>query len=174
LAEGQNFIGNVMLRTLQKEVKVGSGGQAALNLSFEIKGSIREDFNQKNWERAYNRHDNIFRIKIEVTLKSSRKKILHSENLRKASLFWTRNPKLPHRIWALIIKDDTSFYPSSIEEAKSLLFDVEKRFELKSNNLQPGNQNICAGIRVSWGKHYYSEPSELRAESNKVELICTE
>jgi hypothetical protein len=166
------MIGNVILSTLQKEVKAG-GEPAALILSFKIKGSIREVFNQKNWERAYNRHDNIFRIKIEITLKSSRKKIFRSENVRKASLFWTRNPKLPYRIWILIIKDDTPFYPSSVEEAKSLLFDVEKIIELKANNLEPRNQNVYASIKVSWGKHYYTQPCELSIESNKVELTCT-
>ena len=72
---------------------------ATLNLSFKIDGAIREAFIQKNWERAYNKHDNGFRMTIEVEIKSGRKKIKTEKFVRKAALFWTRNPKIPYRIW---------------------------------------------------------------------------
>ena len=82
-----------------------------LSLSFKIEGSIRDAFSQRNWERAYNKHDNGFRMKIEVDLKSGRKSILPISLVRKASLFWTRNPKIPYRIWVSVVKDETPYYP---------------------------------------------------------------
>src|SRR2546421_321372 len=82
----------------------------------------------------YNIHDNAFRMTIEVDLKSGRKTILPLKFIRKAVLFWTRSPKIPYRIWVSIIKDDIPFYPSTVEEARSLLFDVNKVIEVNGND----------------------------------------
>jgi len=169
LTDSSNKIENPQLSTSLKEVKPND--QVAFRIDFKIGGKIRQVFDQKNWERAYNLHDNIFRIKIDVDLNSGSKKLLHSGSFRKASLFWTRNPKLPYRIWSLIVKDDTTFYPSSIEEVKSLLFDVEKEIIVNASQFDLGKHEILAQIRVWWGKHQYTVPCELKAKTNKVSLL---
>lgn len=142
-----------------------------LSLSFKIDGAIREAFTQKNWERSYNKHDNGFRMTIEVDIKSGRKKIMPVKFVRKAALFWTRNPKIPHRIWVSIVKDETPYYPLTVEEAQSLLFDVNKVIELGGGkDLPTGAHTLSADIHVSWGKHDYTEPAEISGRSNEVEL----
>ena len=141
-----------------------------LNLSFKIDGEIREAFSQKNWERAYNKHDNGFRMTIEVDVKSGRKTIMPLKFVRKAALFWTRTPKIPHRIWVSIVKDDTPYYPLTVEEAQSLLFDVNKIIELAASGLPAGAHRLSADIRVSWGKHDYAQATEISGRSNEVEL----
>src|SRR6188472_1444604 len=143
-----------------------------LSLGFKITGGIREVFDQKNWERAYNKHDNAFRMTIEVCLKSGRKTILLLKFIRKAVMFWTRNPKVPHRIWVSIIKDDQPFYPLTVGEAKSLLFDVKKVIEVNGNDLTSGRHNLVANIKVRWGKHIYTKPTEISADSNTTEVTC--
>jgi hypothetical protein len=169
LTDSNNKIENPQLSTSLKEVKPNE--QVAFRIDFKIGGKIRQVFDQKNWERAYNLHDNIFRIKIDVDLNAGSKKLLHSGSFRKASLFWTRNPKLPYRIWSLIVKDDTTFYPSSVEEVKSLLFDVEKEIIVNASQFDLGKHEIHAQIRVWWGKHQYTVPCELKAKTNKVSLL---
>ena len=149
---------------------VGSDQPLTLRLSFKIEGAIREAFVQKNWEKAYNKHDNGFRMTIEVDVKSGRKKVMPLKFVRKAALFWTRNPKIPYRIWVSVVKDDTPYYPLTVEEAQSLLFDVNKVFELSGTDLASGAQRLSADIRVHWGKHEYTEPTEISAKSNEVEL----
>jgi hypothetical protein len=108
---------------------------------------------------------------IEVDIKSGRKTILPIRFVRKAALFWTRNPKIPYRVWISIVKDDTPFYPLEIEEAKSTLFDVNKVIELSGNDLDSGTHKLYAEIRVSWGKHEYTEPAEIKAKSNEIDLM---
>ncbi|HEX9677542.1 hypothetical protein [Nitrososphaera sp.] len=141
-----------------------------LNLSFKIEGAIRDAFIQKNWEKAYNKHDNGFRMTIEVDVKSGRKVITPLKFVRKAALFWTRNPKIPYRIWVSIVKDDTPNYPLTVEEAQSLLFDVNKVIELSGKDLPSGPHKLSADIRVSWGKHEYTEPEGIRGKTGEVEL----
>lgn len=141
-----------------------------LNLSFKIEGAIRDSFIQKNWEKAYNKHDTGFRMNIEVYIKSGRKVIMPLKLVRKAALFWTRNPKIQYRIWVSVVKDDTPHYPLTLEEAQSLLFDVNKVIELSAKDLPSGTHKLSADIRVSWGKHDYSEPTEISAKSGEIEL----
>ena len=164
-----SFIAGTSLGKSQDSVK--SGQPLTLSLSFKVEGAIREAFTQKNWERAYNKHDNGFRMTIEVDIKSGRKTVMPLKFVRKAALFWTRNPKIPFRIWVSIVKDEAPFYPLTEEEAKSLLFDVNKVIELSGNDLDSGTQKLYADVRVSWGKHDYTEPTEIKGRSNEVELM---
>lgn len=164
-----SFISGAVLAKSQDSVKPGQ--PLTLSLSFKVDGEIREVFSQKNWERAYNKHDNGFRMTIEVGIKSGRKTVLPLKFVRKAALFWTRNPKIPFRIWVSIVKDEAPFYPLTEEEAKSLLFDVNKVIELSGSDLDSGMQKLYADVRVSWGKHEYTEPTEIKGKSNEIELV---
>jgi hypothetical protein len=165
----ESFIAGATLEKSQDSVK--SGQPLTLSLSFKVEGGVREAFSQKNWERAYNKHDNGFRMTIEVDIKSGRRTVMPIKFVRKAALFWTRNPKIPFRIWVSIVKDDAPFYPLTEEEAKSLLFDVNKVIELSGSDLDSGTQKLYADIHVSWGKHDYTDPTEIKARSNEVELV---
>src|SRR3712207_9395693 len=103
-------------------------------------------------------------MKIEIDLKSGRRRIALIKLVRKAALFWTRNPKIPYRIWVSIVKDDTPFYPLTEEEAKSLLFDVNKVIELKGSDFNSGAHRLYTDIKVSWGKHVRSEERRVGKE----------
>jgi hypothetical protein len=164
-----SFIADATLSKSQDSVKPDQ--PLTLSLSFRIDGAIREAFSQKNWERAYNKHDNGFRMTIEVEIKSGRKTILPLKFVRKAALFWTRNPKIQYRIWVSIVKDDTPFYPLTMEEAHSTLFDVNKVIELSGNDLDSGSHRLHAEVKISWGKHDYTEPTEIKGRSNEIELM---
>jgi hypothetical protein len=168
LTHGRSTIVDAMLSKSQDELNQSE--LLTLNLVFRIIGQIREAFDQKNWERAYNKHDNSFRMTIEVDLKSGAKTILPMKFVRKAALFWTRSPKIPYRIWLSIIKDDMSFYPSTVEEAKSLLFDIRKLITLNKNDLTEGDHKLFADIRVKWGKHNYTEPTVVVTKSNVIRV----
>lgn len=167
------MIVDAKLSRLQDKVKKGESS-LTLSLSFKIQGNIREVFDQKNWERAYNIHDNVFRITIEISLKDGRKAVLQNKFVRKAILFWTRSPKIPFRIWVSIIKDDTPFYPTTVEEAKSLLFDINQLIELNGDHLERGSHEFSTDIKVSWGKHFYTNPTVITGRSNAVAIIRSE
>lgn len=166
------MIVDAKLSRLQDKEKKGES--LTLSLSFKIQGNIREVFDQKNWERAYNIHDNVFRITIEIILKDGRKAVLQNKFVRKAILFWTRSPKIPFRIWVSIIKDDTPFYPTTVEEAKSLLFDISKFIELNGYDFKRGSREFSTDIKVSWGKHFYTNPTVITGRSNAVSIIRSE
>jgi hypothetical protein len=166
LEDKRSIITDVMLARTNHNNKIKRGQPLILDLSFRIDGNIRDLFNPKVWEAAYDKHDKSFRMSITVALKLERTKILLAKITRKTSIFWTRSPKIPYRIWVLIIRDYDPFYPETIEEAKSLMFDVNKVIELNTNNFNPGDNTIYADITVSWGRHYYTEPTEISIVSN--------
>lgn len=165
-----SFIADTLLSKSRDKLKVSE--TLTLSLAFKIAGEIREVFNQKNWERAYNKHDNAYRLTVELDLKSGRKTILALKFSRKAVLFWTRSPKIPYRIWVSIIKDEMPFYPTTVDEAKSLLFDVNKVIEVNGNDLNSGSHSLFTNIKVRWGKHNYTEPTAISGRSNIIEVTC--
>ena len=164
-----SFIDSATLAKSQESVRPDQ--PLTLSLSFRIQGSIREAFSQKNWERACNKHDKGFLMTIEIDLKSGRRKMRVDQACEKGHLFWTRNPKIPYRIWVSIVKDDSPFYPLTEEEAKSLLFDVNQVIELRGNDLDSGTHKLYTDIKVSWGKHVYTQPDEIKGRSNDIELM---
>jgi hypothetical protein len=166
-----NFISETKLETVFEKREFTSVGQ--LRLSFRITGAIRSAFNQSSWEKAYNKHDNSFRLKIRIAIKINNQTILTKEYVRKAVLFWTRNPKVPFRIWIFIVQEDVPLYPLSVEEAQSLMFDVKKTIEFDRDQRERSKDTgtgIHAMIRVSWGRHDFTEPVDILAKSNSTRL----
>jgi hypothetical protein len=171
LSEKINSLDNIVLT--KETSKTTPNERISFNLSLKINGKIRELFNQSLWEKAYNKFDNTFRITINVDLKFKSRVIYSLKFIRKAVFFWTRNPKIQHRIWIFIVKDDTPFYPESEEEAKSLLFDINKVVELKISSITDKVSTLYANVSVSWGKHNFTEPTKLVGKSNeeKIQII---
>lgn len=164
-----SFISNVNISLLNNK---NSGTEnLALQMEFKIEGKIRDVFEKKNWERAYNKYDNIFRVVIELEFRSGRNIIYSEKFVRKAVLFWTRNPKIQDRIWVQIVKDESTFYPLSVDEAKMLLFDFKKTFELENRRQKVTNNMIGARIAVSWGKHLFTDPEKISAKSENIKVI---
>ena len=169
LSSRGNFISETKLEAVHEKEKFNSRG--LLKLSFSITGTIRSAFNQSSWEKAYNKHDNSFRLKIRIALKINNHTIFVGEYVRKAVLFWTRNPKVPFRIWIFVVQEDVPLYPLSVEEAQSLMFDVNKTLVVNEDQREKsGIGDIHAEIRVSWGRHDFTEPVELLAKSNSTRL----
>ena len=170
MAHSRSIITDAILSKSRDNVRVGE--VLTLSLGFKIIGDIRESINPKNWERAYNSHDNTFRMTVNVDLKLGRKIILSIKFVRKAIMFWTRSSKIPYRIWISIIKDDTLLYPITVEEARSFLFDINRMIELNTENLDPGIHKLNADIKVNWGKHSYTKPTVIGCRSNVIEVTC--
>jgi len=164
------MITDALLSRSRDEVRIDE--ILTLSLGFKIIGDIREAINPKTWERAYDRHDNAFRMLVKVDLKSGRKIIVPIKFVRKAIMFWTRSPKITNRIWISVIKDDTLLYPETVEEARSFLFDVNKIIELNAENLNSGVHKLFADVEVTWGRHLYTEPTVIAARSNVIEVTC--
>jgi hypothetical protein len=162
------MITDAVLSRSRDEVRIGE--ILTLSLGLKIIGDIREALNPRNWERAYDRNDNAFRMMVKVDLKSGRKIIAPIKLVRKAIMFWTRSPKITNRIWISVIKDDTLLYPETVEEARSFLFDVNKIIELNAESLDYGVHKLFADIEVTWGKHAYTEPTVITAKSNVIEV----
>lgn len=170
MSKDESYINELSLKKLsQPSEVVNNNNNIQMKLSFSIKGLIRDIFTQKTWEKAYNKHDNVFRLTIILDIKNNGKQIDSKKLIRKAIFFWTRNPKISHRIWIMIVKDESPFYPLEEEEARSLFFDFEQDLAIESNKLNKGKNNIGITVNLSWGKHNFIEKSQITGQSNSVE-----
>jgi hypothetical protein len=168
MSKKESFITDLILKKSHGNPTIGDS--ITLSLNFTIKGNIRDIFTQRNWEKAYNKHDNVFRLIIKLDIKNNGQTIDSKKLIRKAILFWTRNPKIDHRIWITIVKDESPHYPLEEEEAKNLLFDFQKNIEIEKSKLGVGKNKISVAINMSWGKHEYIEKNQITKESNIEEI----
>jgi len=167
------------IQLVKSKDKYSSDEDIEIYVQFLVEGSIRDTFNETNWTKAYNNNDVGFKMKYGVKLTSGgfRKKELGRtiDTYRKASIFWTRNPKLVNpmkdrRIWVQVAKNFEPFIRLSEEEVRQELFDFNEKFVFKASDLGKGNHKIGAEAFASWQKHDYTEPGSVKNNSREIEI----
>jgi hypothetical protein len=175
----ESYISGIKLVPSASRIKMNE--PLTLDLQFKVDGRVREVFNQQKWTEAYNKHDNVFSVKymIKVQTGSVKKRDIVEpiKFVRKASFYWSRNPKLPppppeKKIWVMIVVDDRPNLPDSVEQAKSLIFDVKRPIELIGSSIGKGKHKLVANVSASWAKHLFTEKMDVAAKSNEVEIAC--
>lgn len=150
-----------------------------INVKFSVQGGLREAFNEDNWTKAYEANDVSFKIKYGVKLTSGgfRKKTIGSpiDTYRKASIFWTRNPKLVNpmkdkRVWVQVAKNFVPIIKLSEEEVRQELLDFNEKFIIKASELGKGKHKISAEVFASWQKHEFTDPESIKNNSQEIEI----
>jgi len=170
------------IELLKSETKFSSSENVNINVKFSIAGALRENFNEKNWTQAYNKNDNSFKLKYGIKLYTGgiRKHPLGKpiDTYRKASIFWTRNPKLVNpmkekRVWVQVAKNFEPFIRLSEAEVQQELLDFNEPLMFKASELGTGKHKVGAEVYVSWQKHYYTEPFSTKSQAKEIEIEIT-
>lgn len=152
-------------------IEFGENDSIEFMISFMIDGEVREKLNEDVWSTAYDKHDNLFRIKYTLVLSHGKPITL----LRKASFYWSRDPKrypLPpsKKIWVMIVRDDQPIIPKDTEEARRLLFDVQYSIVLDASSFHNGENEVYVDVKASWGRHTFIEKGEISARSTTIKI----
>ena len=151
-----------------------------VNVKFSITGGLRDSFTEKNWTDAYDQNDNTIKLKYGVKLSKGgmRKHDLGKpiDTYRKASIFWTRNPKLVNpmkerRVWVQIAKNFEPFIRLTEEEVRQEFFDFNESYNFKASELGTGNHKIVVETFASWQTHSYIEKGNTKNQSEAIEII---
>ena len=174
---GESRISDIEL--VKSKDEYASDENIEINVQFSVEGDLRDAFNEANWTEAYNKNDVSFKMKCGVKLTSGgfRKKELGRtiDTYRKASIFWTRNPKLVNpmkdrRIWVQVAKNFEPFIRLTEEEVRQELFDFNEKFVFKAEDLGKGTHKISAEAFASWQKHEFTEPGNVKNNSREIEI----
>ena len=146
-----------------------------LSVNFRIAGGLREAFHPDVWTVAWEDFDKILRLTLKTVLRSqgiarSRKLGESKKEVRKASFYWSRDPDLPYRIWAMIVPEDGGppQIPRSVEDAKSKMLDVEKEFQIPASALGAGSHKLVADVKAKWGRRSFIEKGEVSSKSEPL------
>jgi hypothetical protein len=146
-----------------------------ISASFKITGGLREAFHPDVWTVAWEDFDKILRLTLKTVLRSqgvvrSRNLVGSKKQVRKASFYWSRDPDLPYRIWAMIIPEDGGppQIPRSVEDAKSRMLDVEKEFQIPASSLGAGSHKLVADANAKWGRRSFIEKGEVSSKSKPL------
>ena len=159
-----------------------SDDSITINVKFSLSGDVRNSFNEKNWTDAYENNDNQFKLKYGIKLISSglRKHdvVKQIDTYRKASIFWTRNPKLVNpmkekRIWVQVAKNFEPIIKLTEEEVQKELFDFDESFILNALDLGQGKHKVSAEVFASWNKHTYIEKNEVKNCDKRFSLFTS-
>jgi len=146
---------------------------------FSLTGGLRDAFTEKNWTEAYDANDNTIKLKYGIKLAKSgiRKHELGKpvDTYRKASIFWTRNPKLVNpmkerKIWVQVAKNFEPFIALTEEDVKKDFFDFEEKFTFKASELGTGKHKISAEAFASWETHPYIKKGDAKNQSDEIEI----
>ncbi len=150
-----------------------------INVKFSLTGDLRNQFNEKNWTDAWNKNDNQFKLKYGIKLNSGglRKHNISKpiDTYRKASIFWTRNPKLVNpmkekRIWVQVAKNFEPHIKLTEEDVQKELFDFDEPIILSAAELGKGKHKISAEVFASWNKHQYTDGDKVKSQSKEIEI----
>ena len=177
MTDEKSFISEIEL--LKSKDKFTSEEIVSVDVNFSIVGALRENFNEKSWTQAYNKNDNAFKLKYGIKLYTGglRRRILGkpTDTYRKASIFWTRNPKLVNpmkerRIWVQVAKNFEPFIKLTESEVRAELLDFNEPIEFNASELEKGKHKVGAEVYVSWQKHYYTEPFSSKSHAKEIEV----
>ena len=150
-----------------------------VNVKFSLTGKVRDAFNEENWNIAYDKFDNQFKLKYGIKLVSGgiRKHSVGKpiDTYRKASIFWTRNPKLVNpmkerKIWVQVAKNFEPFIRLTVEDTQKELFNFDESIIFKASELGSGKHKVGAEVFVSWNKHEYIQRDEEKMNTDGIEI----
>ena len=170
--------GDISNLNLVKDKDVyASDDSITINVKFSLSGDVRNSFTEKNWTDAYEKNDNQFKLKYGIKLVSSglRKHdvVKPIDTYRKASIFWTRNPKLVNpmkekRIWVQVAKNFEPIIKLTEEDVQKELFDFDEPVILNASDLGQGKHKVSAEVFASWNKHAYVDKNEEKTHSEEI------
>tara|TARA_Y100000590_G_scaffold160061_1_gene183549 strand:- start:3136 stop:3672 length:537 start_codon:yes stop_codon:yes gene_type:complete len=165
---------------LEKEKEEFSNDEkVAIKARFSLTGALRDAFTEKNWTEAYDANDNTIKLKYGIKLIKTglRKHDLGKpvDTYRKASIFWTRNPKLVNpmkerRVWVQVAKNFEPFIALTEEDVKKEFFDFEENFTFNASELGKGKHKISAEAFASWETHPYIKKGDTKNQSDEIEI----
>lgn len=165
----------VLLQASKNEVYMDE--PVTVIVQFTVVGGLRDIFHQQEWEKAYDLRDSVLRVTYTVGLYRLTAGVLRRRILkplkfgRRVTLYWSHNPDLPYRIWAMIVNEDrVPALPHTEAEAVQLFLDVRKNFELLGADFGRGRHRIIARITVKWGRHTYIEAGSAEAASRPLTI----
>jgi len=173
----ENFISDLELTKNKNSFTVDE--DITVNVKFSLEGTLRDSFTEENWTKAYNKNDNLFKLKYGIKLTSGglRRREIGKllDTYRKASLFWTRNPKLVNpmkdrKVWVQVAKNFEPFIRLTEEEVRHELFDFDEKITFKASELGSGSHKIGAEVYMSWQKHDYTEPDNVKDHAKEIEI----
>jgi len=174
---GETMISEVQI-SKNKEV-YALNDRITLNVKFSITGLLRDSFTEENWSKSYEKYDNVFKLKygIQVNKSGLRKNSINQiDSYRKASIFWTRNPKLVNpmkekRIWVQVAKNFKPVIRLTEEEVREELFDFDEKIVVNAKDLGAGKHKISTEAYASWQKHDFMEKGEVKSDGNEIEIV---
>jgi len=163
------------LRIMTDKKSYSPNDTVVASLGYRIVGGLREAFHPDVWTVAWEDYDKILRLTFKTRLLTKRGPLSRrlgkaSKLVRKASFYWSRDPDLPYRVWAMIIPEDGGppRIPLNVEDAKSKMLDFAQTLELPASKLGEGRHALSASTEAKWPRRSFIEKGAVSGRATAV------
>ncbi|HVP24067.1 MAG TPA: hypothetical protein VMS77_09180 [Conexivisphaerales archaeon] len=170
-------LGPVYVSQTTGEVQPEQGVQ--LKVKFRLQGGLVDAFSRATWQTAYEAHDTSLRLLYWLAVKKKgglrRGNVAGpAKHLKKATLYWTRNPDLTdnatNRIWAMVIDEEKVPHVfDSEEKVKEALFSFERRILVPASLMSQADE-VRVEVKLKWGRHSFIEKGHVSAVSDRLAI----
>ncbi|MBI3840647.1 MAG: hypothetical protein HY297_01610 [Thaumarchaeota archaeon] len=160
------------VRLLTDKRKYSPDEKVNAQVGFRVVGGLREAFHPDVWTVAWEDFDKILRLTMRLSVGAKRgpltKRLAEiKKEVRRASFYWSRDPDLPYRIWAMIVPEDGGppKIPANVEDAKSKMLDVTKTLTFPASDLGAGRHKLVGDAHARWGRRSFIEKGRVAGKS---------
>jgi len=163
------------VRLISDKKSYSAEDKVSVNLEYRVVGGLRQAFHPDVWTVAWEDFDKILRLTMKSTIGAKRGPLTKNiasmkKEVRRASFYWSRDPDLPYRIWAMVMPEDGGppKIPRSVEDARSKMLDVEKSFKFPASALGRGRHSLIGSATASWGRRSFIEKGTASSKSKPL------
>jgi len=175
LAAGSTYIGNLRSNASPSAIKITA--YTTFGTSFQILGNGRNDFNPAVWSAAYLAGVRKYVISYTITVREDvslwlDKQIVPAVTYTRTATIVAGDRSMPGPFWVKItLEGGRTVVPRTVDEAKSLMFDVSKSYQIKGSTLGVGTHKLFARIEAKWSGYLLSGSDKKDKESPRVTVI---
>ncbi len=172
------------LRIIPSCTRVRTDEPISLAIRFSIQGGLRDSFNTSTWDKAYDVHDTMIRLKCSIKLQKRKRAfvlrnlVVQKKFIRRATIYLSKDPGdadgqigSQTKKWILVTnEDDNPRVPTNQEEARSFLFDFTHDIPLIGSDLGMGKHSLSSKVIVKWGTRTYIRGGQASASSKPLEI----
>jgi hypothetical protein len=146
--------------------------------SFKVLGDGRNNFAPTNWALAYAVGKRSYTITYKITIREAVSFWFDNEIVSPQT--YTRTATIvsgagmPAPFWVQIkLEDGRTVVPKTIAEAQSLMFDVQKSYNIIGSKLGAGTHKLFAKIEANWSGYMFSGSDKKDQDSPRVTVTVT-
>jgi hypothetical protein len=147
--------------------------------SFQVLGDARILFRPDKWPNAYSWNGGRYTVKYTINVREDvrlgfDKSILDPFPYTRIATVVPDSSHPPYQYWVRIqLEDGRTVVPNTVDEARSLMFDVNKSYKVNGATLGTGTHKLFSRVEAQWSGYLFSGSDKKDKDAPRVTVTVT-